>query len=228
MPTSLVILLHGLGADAELAKRGLAKARRRENWRPWRDDPPSRWRAGIRRGKSTRETEASMPTPDRIEKHVLLHAPLPRVWRALTDVREFGAWFGAALDGPFEAGTLARGRIEPTKVDPEIARLQAPHRGTPLELAVERLEPMRRFSFRWHPFAVDPGADFSSEPTTLVAFELEAGAEGTWLTISETGFDALPEARRVQAFAANDGGWTHQARLVARYLEEPRVGTPAP
>ena len=169
-----------------------------------------------------------MSTPDRIEKHVLLHASLPRVWSALTDSREFGAWFGAALDGPFEAGALALGRIEPTKVDAEVAQLQAPHRGTPLELAIVRIEPMRRFSFRWHPFAVEPGADLAREPTTLVAFELEAGADGTWLTITETGFDALPEARRAQAFAANDGGWTHQARLVARYLEEPRGGALAP
>jgi uncharacterized protein YndB with AHSA1/START domain len=155
---------------------------------------------------------------DRIEKKVLLRAPLGRVWRAMSDARQFGAWFGVAFDGPFVAGARMTGRIVPTTVDEEVAKLQKPHEGKPFEITVDRFEPMRLFSFRWHPFAIDPAVDYSSEPTTLVVFELEDVGGGTLLTITESGFDGIPLARRAQAFTANEGGWTHQAKLIEKYL----------
>lgn len=57
-----------------------------------------------------------MPSPersptDRIEKEIVLRAPRARVWKALTDSREFGTWFRVALDGPFEAGKRITGRM---------------------------------------------------------------------------------------------------------------------
>jgi uncharacterized protein YndB with AHSA1/START domain len=155
---------------------------------------------------------------DRIEKKVLLRAPLERVWQAVSDARQFGAWFGVAFEGPFAKGARMIGRIVPTKADEEVAKLQEPHEGKTFELIVDRIEPGRLFSFRWHPFAVDPSFDYSSEPTTLVVFELEEVAGGTSLTITESGFDRIPLARRAQAFTANEGGWTHQAKLIAKYL----------
>ena len=155
---------------------------------------------------------------DRIEKHVTLRAPRERVWRALTDAKQFGTWFGVELDGPFVAGQRVTGRIVPTQVDPETAKLQEPYRGLSFEWAVETLEPMSLFSFRWHPFAVEREADYTNEPTTLVTFELGDAADGTSLKITESGFDRIPLERRAKAFAANEGGWAKQAELIAGYL----------
>jgi uncharacterized protein YndB with AHSA1/START domain len=155
---------------------------------------------------------------DRIEKKVLLKAPLARVWSAVSDARQFGSWFGMTFEGPFVAGAPARGRITLTTVDPEVARLQKPYEGYAFSIQVERIEPMRRFAFRWHPYAVDTGKDYSKEPTTLVSFELEEAEGGTLLTITESGFDRIPLARRAQAFAANEGGWTHQCSNIEKYL----------
>ena len=157
---------------------------------------------------------------DRIEKHVVLRAPRERVWKALTDSQQFGTWFGAELDGPFVAGKKVTGRIVPTKVDPEVAKMQEPYRGYPFELEIERIEPMNVFGFRWHPFAIDPKVDYSHEPTTLVLFELSDATDGTGtsLRITETGFDQIPIERRAQAFTANEGGWTKQIELIGRYV----------
>jgi uncharacterized protein YndB with AHSA1/START domain len=155
---------------------------------------------------------------DRIEKRVLLKARRERVWSAIADSSRFGSWFGVAFAGPFIAGARLTGTIVPTRVDAEIAELQKAHEGKAFEFTVDRIEPMRRFSFRWHPYAADPDVDYSKEPTTLIVFELEEVAGGTLLTISESGFDQIPLARRAKAFAANDGGWTMQAKLIEKYL----------
>lgn len=157
-------------------------------------------------------------TTDRIEKTVLLRAPRERVWRAISDAKQFGTWFGVDFDGPFVAGGRLTGRIVPTKVDPEVARMQEPHAGKAFEITVDRIEPMRLFSFRWHPFAVDPKVDYSKEPTTLVEFDLQEATGGTKLTITESGFDRIPLARRAQAFTSNDQGWAKQAELIEKYL----------
>lgn len=155
---------------------------------------------------------------DRIEKTILLRAPLERVWRAISDAKEFGSWFGVEFDGPFVGGARLTGRIAPTKVDAEVAKAQQPYAGMAFEFRVDRIEPMRLFSFRWHPFAVDPKVDYSSEPATLVVFKLEEVAGGTKLVISESGFDRIPLERRAKAFAANEQGWTMQAKLIEKYL----------
>jgi uncharacterized protein YndB with AHSA1/START domain len=161
-----------------------------------------------------------MPTvPDRIEKKVTLKAPLERVWRAVSDAAEFGRWFGVRFEGPFRPGAHMKGVIRPTEADAEVARTQEPYAGATFEITVDRVEPMKLFSFRWHPFAVDPKHDYSAEPTTLVVFELEAVPGGTRLTITESGFDGIPLERRAKAFEMNDGGWTAQAALVGKYLE---------
>jgi uncharacterized protein YndB with AHSA1/START domain len=158
---------------------------------------------------------------DRIERRIVLKAPRDRVWQAISDSTRFGAWFGVEFDGPFIAGARMTGRIVPTKVDPEVAKLQEPHTGKRFQLVVEAIEPMQRFAFRWHPFAIDPNYDYSREPMTLVTFELADADGGTLLTITESGFDQIPIERRAQAFQANDGGWTHQAKLIEKYLARP-------
>jgi uncharacterized protein YndB with AHSA1/START domain len=157
---------------------------------------------------------------DRIEKKILLRAPRERVWGAISDARQFGTWFGVEFDGEFVAGARLTGKITPTKVDPEVAKSQQPYSGKAFEVEVDRIEPMRLLSFRWHPFAVEPGVDYSKESATLVAFELEPAAGGTMLTITESGFDRIPLARRAQAFASNDQGWLAQTKLLEKYLAQ--------
>jgi uncharacterized protein YndB with AHSA1/START domain len=155
---------------------------------------------------------------DRIEKKILLRASRARVWRAISDSKEFGSWFGVRFDGPFKVATSMRGTIVPTTVDPETAKQQKAYEGVTFEIQVERLEPERLFSFRWHPYAVDRDADYSKEETTLVEFELSEAKGEVLLTVSESGFDRIPIARRAKAFAANDGGWSKQVELIEKYL----------
>jgi uncharacterized protein YndB with AHSA1/START domain len=155
---------------------------------------------------------------DRIEKQILLHAAPDRVWRAISDSKQFGAWFGVKFDGAFAEGARLTGTIVPTTVDATVARLQEPYAGKEFEIQCDRIEPMRIFSFRWHPHAVGLGVDYSDEPTTLIVFELQEVSGSTLLTISESGFDQIPLARRAKAWEANDGGWTMQAKCIEKYL----------
>jgi len=148
-----------------------------------------------------------MSQTDRIEKQVRLRAPRARVWRALTDAREFGEWFRVNLEGPFVEGAIVRGRI--THPGYEHVRM---------EVLVERIEPERYFAYRWHPAAIDPKVDYSSERTTLVEFRLEEVGAETLLTIVESGFDRLPTARREEAFRMNDEGWGIQAQNLGRHV----------
>lgn len=146
---------------------------------------------------------------DRIEKTVELKAPPSRVWRALTDHEEFGQWFRARLDGPFRVGEVSRGRI--TSPGYEHYRWEA---------TVKAMEPERLFSFTWCPYADNPDADYSREPTTLVEFRLQATPTGTRLHMSESGFGALPDdARRVDALRMNTQGWNEQAKNIAAHVE---------
>jgi uncharacterized protein YndB with AHSA1/START domain len=144
---------------------------------------------------------------DRIEKEVILRAPRSKVWRALTDSKEFGKWFGADMTGRFAPGAPARGRI----THPGYEHLT-------FEVQVERMESEHLFSFRWHPYAVDPKKDYSTEPTTLVVFELEEIPEGTRLKVTESGFDQIPAVRRAEAFRMNSQGWAAQMENVAKYV----------
>lgn len=145
---------------------------------------------------------------DRIEKKIVLRAPRARVWRALADAEQFGAWFGVDLKGAsFRPGSRVRGRI----TAPGYEHLS-------LEVVVERMEPERRLSWRWHPYAVDPKVDYSSEPTTLVEFELQDAPEGTLLTVVESGFDRIPAARRAEAWRMNDQGWSAQMQNIERHV----------
>lgn len=158
---------------------------------------------------------------DRIEKKVLLRAARGRVWRALTDSKEFGSWFGCALESPFTPGAHVRGTVAPTTVDAEVAEKQKPYAGRPFDLTVEQIEPERIFSFRWHPYAVEPDVDYSGEPTTLVVFELAEVREGTLLTVVESGFDRIPLARRAKAFMMNEQGWSGVTKLLEKHVAQP-------
>lgn len=144
---------------------------------------------------------------DRIEKSIVLRAPQSRVWRAIADANEFGSWFGMRLASAFAPGARVTGRI----TTPGYEHLT-------VEMFVERVEPERLFSYRWHPYAVDPAVDYAGEPTTLVEFHLAEVEGGTRLTVVESGFDRLPAARRGEAFRMNDEGWAGQVENVQRYV----------
>jgi uncharacterized protein YndB with AHSA1/START domain len=144
---------------------------------------------------------------DRIEKQILLRAPQSRVWRALTDAEEFGTWFRVKLEGRFVPGQWIKGKIT-----------WPGYEHITMEVAVERMEAETLFSYRWHPYAMDPKLDYSNEPTTLVEFRLKSEDGGTLLRVVESGFDQLPASRRDEAFRMNDGGWKQQLANIERHV----------
>ncbi|WP_437280224.1 SRPBCC family protein [Sorangium sp. So ce375] len=169
-----------------------------------------------------------MASTDRIEKRVTLRAPVSRVWRAIADAREFGRWFGVELEGEFVAGKTLTGTFDEELNEAAIidyqksrglrpSKVKLPEQGA-VFCTVERIEPERYFSFRWIPYGIDAEADPQNEPTTLVEFRLEGVAEGTLLTIVESGFDRVPAHRRERAFRMNEGGWAAQAENLAKYV----------
>jgi uncharacterized protein YndB with AHSA1/START domain len=159
-------------------------------------------------------------TTNRIEKHIDVRASRSRVWRALTDAREFAHWFGLELDGPIVPATRRTGTFVGSAVDLEVGKAQRAHAGRTFPLLIERVEPERLLSFRWHPGAVDPDTDYSSEPMTLVEFRLDDITGGTRVTIVESGFEAIPLARRAEAFSSNEQGWAIMTGVLAKYVSD--------
>ncbi len=145
---------------------------------------------------------------DRIEKKIMLSAPRSRVWKAIADSAQFGAWFGVKLEGAFIAGAPIHGAIStPGKYE-----------GFKFDLIVERIDPETLFSFRWRPYAIDPKIDYSAEPMTLVEFKLSEVDGGTVLELTESGFEGIPAARRAEAFRMNEGGWEQQLKDIERHV----------
>ncbi len=147
-------------------------------------------------------------TSDRIEKQIEIKASLSRVWRAVTDYREFGEWFRVNLEGPFIVGEVARGQIT-----------YPGYEHVTMEVIVEAIEPEHRFAFLWRPYAIDLTVDYSAEPRTLVEFALETTSTGTLVRVVESGFDSIPAHRRDEAFRMNDGGWAAQVRNVQNHVQ---------
>jgi uncharacterized protein YndB with AHSA1/START domain len=156
---------------------------------------------------------------DRIEKSIVLRATRDRVWRALTDPAEFGDWFGMRFADAFVPGARVRATVVGTSADPEVAKAQQAHAGLEFDIIIERIEPKRLFSFRWHPGAVDPSLDYSKEPTTLVEFTIDDAPGGVRLTVTESGFDRIPPSRRASAFTQNEQGWNIVVTLVEKHLK---------
>ncbi|WP_337171303.1 SRPBCC family protein [Gemmatimonas aurantiaca] len=171
-----------------------------------------------------------MSNANRIEKRVTLNAPVSRVWRALTDTREFGEWFGIRLTGAFVVGQTVSGTFDERLSADAVLEFQESLGLTPSPVdipeaptvfcTVQAIEPEHYFSFRWVPFGIDAGVDPATEPTTLVEFTLEPVVGGTQLTIVESGFDQVPAHRRERAFRMNEAGWSGQAENVKRYVED--------
>jgi len=148
---------------------------------------------------------------DRIERKILLKASRARVWQALSNAEEFGRWFGVKLTGEtFAPGSRVKGHI----TYPGYEHLL-------FDVWIERVEPQRLLSWRWHPAAIDPAADYSTEPTTLVVFELQEAAGGILLSVVESGFDAIPPSRRLDAFRMNSDGWSEQMKNIEKHVATP-------
>ncbi|NNM67236.1 MAG: SRPBCC family protein [Spirochaetales bacterium] len=143
----------------------------------------------------------------RIEKHVDLKSPPSRVWKALTDHKEFGQWFGCTMEGPFVLGKTTRGKL----TYPGFEHLQ-------LAVNVKEMRAEHLFSFTWHPYAIDPAVDYEQEVPTLVEFRLETAGSGTHLVVTESGFEKLPANRRLEAFRMNEEGWIEQLENIAQYV----------
>ena len=144
---------------------------------------------------------------DRIERSILINAPRSKVWRAISDAEAFGEWFGANLKGQtFAPGQRAKGQIT-----------IAGYEHIAFDVIVERVQPQRLLSYRWHPYAVDPAVDYSKEEPTLVTFTLQDAPEGTLLTVVESGFDRVPPGRRLEAVRMNTGGWEAQLDNIQRH-----------
>ena len=146
---------------------------------------------------------------DHIEKRIELKAPVARVWKALTNHEEFGAWFRVKLEGPFVPGKTSRGRI--TYPGYEHVIWQA---------VVKEMTPEKVFSFTWHPYAIDPNVDYSQETPTLVEFRLQPTTHGTLLVVTESGFDKIPAHRQIEALRMNEGGWAEQMRNIEKYVAQ--------
>ncbi len=144
---------------------------------------------------------------DFMEKRIELRAPVERVWRALTDSRQFGEWFQVTFDGPFIAGQPVSGQL----TFPGYEHLR-------MDIEVKAIEPESYFAYTWHPYAVDPKVDYAQETPTLVEFRLKAVEAGTLLTVKESGFDKIPSARRAEAFRMNTGGWAQQMKSLESYV----------
>ena len=147
------------------------------------------------------------PTSDRIEKSVELKALVSRVWRALTDHREFGTWFRVNLDGPFLPGQVSTGRIAYPGYEHLIWRA-----------TIVKMEPEHLFSFTRPPYAIEPNHDYSQETPTLAEFRLEPTQAGTLLRVTESDFDKVPAGRRQEAFRMNERGWSEQMKNIERHV----------
>lgn len=164
---------------------------------------------------------------DRIEKRIRLNAPRSRVWRAIADSQEFGRWFGVQIEGPWKVGQPMRGHFSKTfdqeMIDEWLGEMGLPPSPIAESLpevfcVVEAIEPETRFAFRWIPYGIDAGIDPETEPKTLVEFLLADDGDGTWLKVTESGFERVPLARRKRAFLMNSGGWSSQLENIANYL----------
>lgn len=145
---------------------------------------------------------------NRIERSIELKAPLSKVWKAITDHKEFGQWFGCQFDGPFVVGKTIPGKLN----FPDFDHMQ-------WAVDVKKMEPERLFSFTWHPYPADPAIDYTKETPTLVEFKLQSIPGGTLLTVIESGFENIPANRRLEAFRMDTEGWIEQLENVAKYVQ---------
>jgi uncharacterized protein YndB with AHSA1/START domain len=155
---------------------------------------------------------------DRIEREVVIGAPIERVWSALTEPKSVSAWFSNHEDvtidlRPGGVMTLSHGDY-----------------GT-FQTVIVSVSPPHVFSFRWA--SAHPDVLATEENSTLVEFTLKATPEGTVLRVVESGFDELeiPADRVAHAgYESHSEGWTEVIAVFAEYVrantETPLIDSP--
>lgn len=143
--------------------------------------------------------------PNEIRKQIEIEAPVGRVWQAISDHQEFGAWFKVRIDQPFVPGTEQTGQMT-----------YPGYEHMPWKARVVAVEAPHLLSFDWpHTDDKEVREDW---PWTRVEFRLEPRGEGTLLTVVESGFDALPAEVRDTFFRRNEGGWMEQLGNVKAHV----------
>ena len=144
---------------------------------------------------------------DTITRDVHINADPQSVWDALADAKEFGQWFHVALDGPFVVGETTTGKMT-----------YPGHEGVPWVTVTDVMEPPKKFVFRWP--NCPPGEEEKPDTVWLtVTFLLEPKDGGTLVTVTETGFAALPEDKRASMLRSNSEGWEIQTKNLKNHVE---------
>jgi uncharacterized protein YndB with AHSA1/START domain len=144
----------------------------------------------------------------KIERDVVIEAPVDVVWRTITEPDQIVRWFADRVELELEPG--GRGYMG-----------FGEDQGGPV--VVETIDPPKRFSFRWnHPVGEEP----VQANSVLVEFSLDPrGAERTYLRVTESGGDSLrwPDAEKDRYAEEHNGGWGgFLDRLSALFVEPPR------
>lgn len=147
-------------------------------------------------------------TENSIEKEIQIKAPVAKVWKALTDAKLFGQWFGVNLHSDFVAGKTTKGRNTSKGFEMEMT------------FQIKEIKPQTYFSYAWIPFPMDQSFDYSKEDPTLVEFFLEESSSGTLLKVKESGFNKITASRRAEAFKMHTGGWEAQLKNIEKFLVE--------
>ena len=148
--------------------------------------------------------------PDRIEREILIDAPMDVVWAVVTEPQHISGWFSDSVELDLTPG----GR----------AALHWNDHGT-VHARVERVEPPQFFSFRW---VIGHGVDLAEDNATLVEFSLSAEGDATRLTVVESGFAGLakPDDEKQRDVDGHRRGWELELGDLVEYLRH-RTGTPA-
>ncbi|KQM82550.1 hypothetical protein ASE68_04035 [Agromyces sp. Leaf222] len=138
-----------------------------------------------------------------VRRTIRIAAPVDKVWRAVTEPEHISRWFGRTeLDG---TGPGARGSIT----------FEGYGR---VPLAIEAVDAPRSITYRWgNDDASGTLPEELDDHATVFTFTLEPVADGTELTLVETGFDRTSDPRANMADHAE--GWVSELDKLVALLE---------
>jgi uncharacterized protein YndB with AHSA1/START domain len=136
-----------------------------------------------------------------VERSVLIDAPRQRVWQAITDPAQLEQWYAPGC--PWEIPALEVG-----------ATVKFHNTDTDIQLAtIEELEPLHRFTLRWELDPAHPGI------TLLNSFVLEEEGDNTRVTVSQAGYESLPDGMREEQLRQDANAYTAIAESLKSYVE---------
>lgn len=151
-------------------------------------------------------------TTDKIEREVVIKAPIAKVWKAITDPTQFCSWFSEGVEGDFELGS------QPVLDEGKYGKVR---------IAIVGREEPHYFAWRWV-----SGMEFVPQgflgnplemPHTLVEFRLSEEGESTRVILIETGFASLPEKYAAENLNDNTGGWDYMLARLTEWTETGKV-----